>query len=211
MAVIDLVLEQAVYLPLPPMTYEQFLKWTHEDACAEWVGGRVLHYPSASATHQRIKGFLLSLLMSHAEDCDAGEVLMAPFQMFLPQVPSGREPDILYVAKANLSRLTNFYLDGPADIAVEIISPESRLRDRGTKYAEYEAGGVREYWIVDLDTQRTDFFLLGDDKRYERQRPSDDGLYHSHVLPGFWMDTGWLWQEPTPTLRFVLSAWEAKL
>lgn len=208
MAVIDLVSEQAVFLPLPPMTYEQFLKWTDEDARAEWVRGHVLHYPSASATHQRIKGFLLSLLMTHVEDHDAGEILMAPFQMFLPQVPSGREPDILYIAKANLSRLTNFYLDGPATLAVEIVSPESRLRDRSTKYAEYEQEGVREYWLLDPELKTADFFVLGAQGRYEAHAPTAEGIYHSAVLPGFWMNVQWLWQDPLPTGRQVRREWE---
>ncbi len=195
--------------PPPHMTYEEFLHWADEDTLAEWVDGKVEFMSPASSRHQQVSRFLFRVLTQWAEDHDAGEVLDAPFQMKLAELKRGREPDILYVAKANLSRLKPTYLDGPADLAVEIISPESILRDRGTKYAEYEAGGVREYWIVDLDTPRADFFLLGDDGRYERQRPNAEGIYSSHVLPGFWINAGWLWQEPTPTLRAVLSAWEA--
>jgi Uma2 family endonuclease len=33
-------------------------------------------------------------------------------------------------------------LDGPADLVVEVVSPESRLQDRGEKRAEYELRGV---------------------------------------------------------------------
>lgn len=194
--------------PPPHMTYEEFLDWMDEDALAEWVDGKVEFMSPASSRHQNISGFLAALLRAYAEDHDAGLVLAAPFQMRLAELKRGREPDLLYVAKANLSRLKPTYLDGPADLAVEIISPESVLRDRGTKYAEYEAGGVREYWIVDLETQRTDFFLLGDDGRYERQKPNEGDVYSFPVLPGFWINTGWLWREPTPTLRAVLSAWE---
>lgn len=32
-------------------------------------------------------------------------------------------------------------LAGPADLAVEVVSPNSRGRDRGAKYYEYEQGG----------------------------------------------------------------------
>ena len=34
--------------------------------------------------------------------------------------------------------LKKTHLDGPADLVVGIISEESRLRDRGEKFAEYE-------------------------------------------------------------------------
>jgi len=30
-----------------------------------------------------------------------------------------------------------------------VSSADSRLRDRGEKFAEYEVGGVREYWVPD--------------------------------------------------------------
>lgn len=70
-----------------------------------------------------------------------------------PTLP-GREPDLLFLARENLDRLKAPYLEGPADLAVEIVSSESRLRDRGEKLAEYEAGGVREDWILDPGQQR---------------------------------------------------------
>jgi Uma2 family endonuclease len=45
--------------------------------------------------------------------------------MRLPFVPSGREPDLLYIATEHLSRLEDTYLDGPADVVVEVVSTES--------------------------------------------------------------------------------------
>ena len=42
-----------------------------------------------------------------------------------------REPDILFVGKERKHLFKKTYLDGAADLAVEIISPESIGRDRG--------------------------------------------------------------------------------
>ena len=150
------------------MTYEQFLEWMDEDIYAEWVDGEVQFMSPGSAKHQDISGFLSAVMRAFAEEHDAGKVLEAPFQMKLPKVRRGREPDILFVAKGHLSRLQNTYLNGPADLAIEIISPESVLRDRGEKYAEYETEGVREYWVIDHEEQRVDFYVLGDENRYDR-------------------------------------------
>ena len=100
------------------------------------------------------------------------------------------------------------YSEELEDLAVEIISPESALRDRGTKYAEYEAGGVREYWIIDADARRADFFVQDAEGRYQRAREDAAGKYESAALPGFWIDLNWLWQTPLPTVRQVLRAWE---
>lgn len=143
--------------PAQTMTYEEFLDWADEDIYAEWVDGKVEMISPASVKHQDISDFLTAILRVFAEDSGAGRQLSVPFQMRLSNVRRGREPDLLFVCKENVVRLQNSYLDGPADLAIEIVSPESALRDRGAKYAEYEAGGVREYWIIDADARRADF------------------------------------------------------
>ncbi len=61
----------------------------------------------------------------------------------------GRAPDLIFVASGYLDRIKHAHLNGPADTALEIISPESRARDRGEKFYEYEQGGVRQYWLID--------------------------------------------------------------
>ena len=78
----------------------------------------------------------------------------------------------------------------------------------GAKYAEYEAGGVREYWIIGADVQRADFFVLDSEGRYQRASPNENGKYQSAVLPGFWVNVNWLWQTPLPSVRSVLREWE---
>jgi hypothetical protein len=42
-----------------------------------------------------------------------GEVLTAPFSMWLPVSKRVREPDILVVLKENLDRIKKNFLDGP--------------------------------------------------------------------------------------------------
>jgi putative restriction endonuclease len=127
----------------PPgkITYEAFLAWADEDTRAEWVDGEVVILSPSSDKHQNLAGFLSALLRYFVEAHQSGLVLFAPFQMKTgPDLP-GREPDILFIAHEHLDRLKNVYLDGPADLVVEIISPDSRGRDRGEKFYEYEQGG----------------------------------------------------------------------
>src|SRR5205814_1954876 len=137
--------------PAPPakMTYEQFLEWLDEDTHAEWVNGEVMVMSPVGDLHQEIGRFLLMLLSHFVEAFHLGAIRYDPFQMkTAPDLP-GRAPDILFVATSHLSRLKKSYLEGPADLAVEIVSPESGARDCGDKYYEYEQGGVREYWLID--------------------------------------------------------------
>jgi Uma2 family endonuclease len=186
------------------MTYEEFLEWCDEDTLAEWVDGQVLMTSPASEPHQTIVGFLIQVFGIYIIQRDLGRVLCAPFQMKLALPRSGREPDIIFIAKEHLDRLKHTYLDGPADLAVEVTSPESRLRDRGEKLAEYEMAGVREYWILDPEQRRTDYYVLSSDGRYERRRADEHGVYRSEIVPGFWLKEEWLWQNPPPKALAVL-------
>jgi Uma2 family endonuclease len=186
------------------LSYEDFLI-QYADKHAEWVNGEVIMTPAASARHQSIIIFLVKLLDTYVESSNLGRVIIAPFQMKLAQDSSGREPDILFVASENLDRIKPTYLDGPADVAVEIISPESINRDRGEKFVEYESAGVLEYWLIDPIRRQADFYRLGEDDRYHPVLPDSDGIYHSEVVKGFWLRVSWLWQEPMPP---ILEAWK---
>jgi Uma2 family endonuclease len=184
------------------LSYEDFLAWADENTHAEWVDEEIIMSSPASIRHQRIAQFLFTLMAFFAERQHLGEIIIAPFQMKLAH--SGREPDVLFVANAHLGRLTETYLDGPADLVVEVISPDSVGRDRGDKFFEYQEAGIPEYWLIDPLTVRAEFYQLDADGRYQLVQPGPDGVYHSKALPGFWLRVGWLWQDPLPTLTRAL-------
>jgi Uma2 family endonuclease len=97
-----------------------------------------------------------------------------------------------------LDRLKGTYLEGPEDLVVEIISPESAGRDRGDKFYEYREAGIPEYWLIDPTLQQAEFYHLDAQGRYQLVPPDGEGIYHSRALPGFWLRVDWLWQEPMP-------------
>ena len=196
------LLEVLVAPPAPrKMAYEEFLAWANEDTLAEWVDGEVVMYSPASDRHQDLARFLTSVLGIYVETHSLGVIRPAPFQMKLER---GREPDLLFVASGHLARLKETYLDGPADLVVEIISPESVARDRGTKFYEYAQGGVREYWLIDPRVEWIEFYRLGEAGFYETVFSGREGVYHSEVLPDFWLRVEWLWQKPLPAVEDVL-------
>jgi Uma2 family endonuclease len=115
----------------------------------------------------------------------------------------GREPDLLFVAQEHLKRLKETHLDGPADLAVEVVSPESVGRDRGEKFYEYAQGGVPEYWLIDPQTKQAEFYQL-EEGRYRVAFSGDEGRYQALVLPDFWLRVEWLWQDPLPAVLDVV-------
>ena len=198
--------------PDPPpgrLTSEEFLAWSDEDTWAEWVDGEIVQLSPAAADHQHLLVFLVRLIGQYVEARQLGVVLVAPFLMRLATRPSGREPDLLFVAREHADRIQGTYLDGPADLVVEIMSPESEERDRGAKFVEYEAGGVPEYWLLDPVRQEAYFYQRSADGRYHLQPLGPDGRYHSAALPAFRLRPAWLWLRPLPPVPNVLAEIEA--
>ena len=81
------------------------------------------------------------------------------------------------------------FIDGPPALAIEIVSPDSVDRAYVQKRAIHEAAGVAEYWIIDPDDERATFLRLLNGRFTEVSL--EDHLFHSEVLPGFWLDVRW--------------------
>jgi Uma2 family endonuclease len=174
------------------------MAWAGEDTHAEWVDGEVVLMSPVNLEHQDLVGFLYALVLTYVQSRDLGRVFLAGVLMRLAMRPSGREPDLLFVSNAHADRLRPTYLDGPADLVVEIVSPDSDDRDRREKLLEYETAAIPEYWLIDPQRQEALIFQLAADGRYRRTEPDAEGRYQSTILPGFWLRIDWLWQRPLP-------------
>lgn len=190
----------------PYITYEDFFDWADEDTLAEWVDGRIEMSSPANWQHQQIAGLLYEVFTTFARLFDLGVVLQNPFQMKLPgKRGSGREPDVMFLAKSNLDSLERGLVRGPADLVVEVTSPESEWRDRHDKFQEYAAGGVPEYWLIDPDQRQAEFYRLNDQGKYQRQSLDSEDRYYSQALTGFWFKPAWLWLQPLPDAQDLLK------
>lgn len=51
--------------------------------------------------------------------------------------------------------------------------------------------------MIDPETRWAEFYEL-EEGHYRPVHGGRDGEYRSRALPGFWLRTEWLWQEPLP-------------
>jgi Uma2 family endonuclease len=155
--------------------------------------------------HQDVRLYLTLLLKTFVEMTDTGLVRDAPFPV---QTESGLriDPDVIFVASANLDRVRDSHVEGPPDIVVEVCSKASTAVDRGDKFVAYEAIGVREYWLVDPVRQLVNMFHLGPDGCFDEFRPDTAGRLRSRVLTGLVLDMDPLWRRVLPTTAEVLDA-----
>jgi Uma2 family endonuclease len=122
--------EPDVATPLrePPerMTAEQFYEWCDEDTRAEWVDGEVILLSPTSNRHHQIIRFLSMVLKAWGGARDLGQLFDEVFLLRL-FIPARRErvPDLMFVKREHLDRVKPTYVDGPADLVVEVVSQDS--------------------------------------------------------------------------------------
>ena len=136
------------------MTARQFLELGEDPPGVrlELVNGEIAVSPSPVPDHSYVVGTLYSLIRSYIDEHDLGQLFLDVDTIFGEF--DVRRPDILFFGKTRLHLIGNKAMQGPPDLAIEVLSPSSVQTDRRDKFKLYAAGKVKYYWIVD-PKQRT--------------------------------------------------------
>ena len=159
-----------------------------------------------SIQHNRLQKFLSHVLNEFVEEHKLGEVFGEQVEMRLGA--QRYVPDVSFVASEHLDRVKPTRIEGPADLVVEITSPDTAGRDWGVKMRDYEQAGVREYWLVNPLVEQIQVYVLGGEGKYVALAPDETGAYRSTVLPGLHVLPRWLWPgaDQKPDVRAALRA-----
>ncbi len=95
------------------------------------------------------------------------------------------------------------YLEGPPELIVEIAA-SSAAYDLHVKHRVYARSGVQEYLAVQMYEQQVDWFVLREGV-YETLMPDEDGVLHSEVFPGLWLQPDALWSGDLAAMLAVLQ------
>ena len=130
---------------------------------AELIDGKFYNMAPPNRIHQKLVQQLSltigNYITSHGGVC---EVYPAPFAVNLDSDDKDWvEPDISVICDKN--KLTDRGCSGAPDFIIEIVSSSSRKMDYSIKNALYSESGVREYWIVDPDKERTTVYYYEED------------------------------------------------
>jgi Uma2 family endonuclease len=134
-----------------------------------------------------------------------GTVIGEPFVMRLESTDSYREPDLQIILNTNPGQLTDTAMIGPADVCIEVVSPESGSRDYGDKFLEYEQAGVSEYWIVDPAREICNFHQMQESGHYAPFQADEHGMYRTPRLPHLVLHVPTLWQDPLPDILTIVQ------
>ena len=191
------------------MTEEEFLELCDEDIRAEFVDGEVIVFSPTSIRHGDISVFIVTLIRMFVDKNNLGKVWSDNIQVRL-RPGLRRVPDLIFVAKGSKVKIKETEIEGAPDLLVEIVSPDSVDRDWRDKYYDYQQARVKEYWIIDPNTNRFEIYCLNEEGKFVAQ-PTERGIVKSKILPDFWMKSEWLWQEPLPNVITIAKELKIKI
>lgn len=204
------ILDPPYTLTIPGVTEEQFDELVDEDVRAELIDGVMIVHSPVRPLHDVVGEFVRSLMRNFARRRKLGMMIgpdvvvrIAPRRKFCP--------DGFFFKRERIPRpLPEKEFEGAPDLVMEILSPHNRSHDLDLKRPAYRKAGVREIWLIDSDSEE----VLIDRKRKRGYSTTQigEGRVKSNVLPGFWIDLAWLWQDELPDelecLQQILSETE---
>jgi len=150
---------------------------------AEFINGEVIMHSPATDEHNEIRSFIEKLLSTHVDIHGLGRVRSEKALCVFPR--NDYEPDVVFFSVENGARIRRNTLRFPVpDFIVEVLSDSTEKRDRGVKFDDYEAHGVREYWLVNPSRRELEQYVL-EKGRYVLRMKSRTGEVASVAIKGF--------------------------
>lgn len=177
------------------MTAEEFERLPDtEDVTYELDEGELIERPSRSMVHAFIRDKTGKLLANHL-DAHPEQGFVVAEEKFRLADGTIRQPDIALVGldqRPLIAWEPNIQPFAPK-LAIEIALPTNTLRDLERKIRQYLDGGVLTVWIFMTNLKQINI-------QSARERPriltADDVLDHPHLLPGFSVRVGELFEIP---------------
>lgn len=160
---------------------------------AELIDGELFWMDAPIRVHQKAimkLAFEIELyIRNHKGSC---EVYPTPFAVYINKDNKNYvEPDISVVCSSE--KLDVKGCQGAPDWTIEIVSPSGKTMDYERKVRLYREVGVREYWIVDAETETVTVYDFEHDKEPGRYSFSDRikaGIFEDLYLQISEMDIG---------------------
>jgi len=162
---------------------QHFYKIIDENRKMEFINGEIFFQSPVKLLHNEATGNLFQLLKAYVSTNKLGFVGIEKILVSLTR--NDYEPDVCFFGNEKSKSFTPKQMQFPApDFVVEVVSDSTERTDRETKFQDYAAHGVREYWIVDPDKATVEQYLLQSEE-YELLLKAKDGEIESIAIEGF--------------------------
>ncbi len=151
----------------------------------ELVDGKLVEVSPAGMIHTLIVGRIYRFLADHADENNAGLVIVDGLGFVLSREPDTlRVPDISFISRERLPEdgPTWSYTDVVPDLVIEVISPGNSAAELRRRTRDYLAAGVRLIWVA-WPEERSVSVYAG--SRTPTELIAEETLDGGDVLPGF--------------------------
>ncbi len=160
-----------------------FYKEIDESKKMEFINGEIYFQSPVKIEHNRVTVSLATLLGTFVNRNDLGYLGVEKILVSLTR--NDYEPDICFFSSKKSAKFKKRQMQFPApDFVVEVLSDSTERNDRETKFQDYAAHGVGEYWIIDPEKEIVEQYLLEGDE-YVLSLKSNDGMIESSAVEGF--------------------------
>lgn len=168
------------------LSYEDYAR-LGEGAPYQLIDGDLVKTPAPNPIHQNIVGALFIALKRAADNAKSGQVFIAPIDVQLTP-HDVFQPDLIFIAKDRSAIIGEAKIEGPPDLAIEVLSPGTAYYDMRVKKAAYAKAGVREYWIVDPMASSIEVYVLESGAYRLDQERAENTRALSRLIPEFQVD-----------------------
>ncbi|MGI8668999.1 MAG: Uma2 family endonuclease [Aridibacter sp.] len=162
---------------------EFFYKVIDESKKMEFINGEIVYHKPSPFCEAKAFGNLLISLSTFVSKNKLGEVTFGKIMISLSR--NDYEPDICFFKSEKSKDFNGETMQFPApDFVVEVLSPSTEAHDRETKFQDFAAHGVEEYWIVDPEAETVEQYVLRGEE-YELLLKSGDGNIQSVAVEHF--------------------------
>ncbi|MGL4608444.1 MAG: Uma2 family endonuclease [Trueperaceae bacterium] len=162
---------------------QKFYQDLRDDQKAEFINGEVIMHSPVKKRHNDCSQRLLMLLRAYVGKHSLGFIGYEKILIRLTR--NDYEPDLCFFTRERSISFAPEQMFFPApDFVVEILSDSTQERDRNTKFKDYAAHGVEEYWIIDPARLTLEQYLL-ENGDYNLVFKSDSGVVKSRGVEGF--------------------------
>jgi Uma2 family endonuclease len=149
----------------------------------EFINGEIIMHSPVKIEHEFASSSLLVLLRAFVMRRRMGYV--GHEKMLVTLTRNDYEPDVCYWRKEVAATFEKGQMKFPApDFVAEVLSASTKEQDYGVKFQDYEAHGVREYWIVNAQEELVEQYALFDGK-FSLLKKTDSGSITSRAVEGF--------------------------
>ncbi len=145
---------------LPHYTYTDYIKWEGQWELIEGIPYAMS--PAPSPRHQWISANIKAEIRGALKKTGCKKCKVYDFIDIKVTEDTVVQPDAVVVCK----EITEPFLDFPASLVVEILSPATAMKDRNNKFFIYQSQKIPYYIIIDVDKNEIEIYKLGKEGKY---------------------------------------------